>query len=426
MSALWAVTCGLIAAVAAVWAYRLRLMATGRGQGYVLNAASYRDLAGAGRVSVILPAKDEEANLEAALATVLAQDYPDLEVIVVDDRSSDATAALADAAAAADERVRAVHVEALPEGWFGKPHAMHVGEAEATGDWLLFVDADCRQAPHSVRAGMGLCEAEGGDMLSLWPLLELKSFWERAVQPVAGSVLVAWFRPQWVNDPGRRTAFANGQYILVRRSVYEAVGGHASVANELVEDIALARRVKAAGHRLLNAVGEDLFTTRMYAGLAAMWRGWTRIYAGAFRRPAAIGATMVMTLVFTLGPWLALAGSAAATAAGVGGLWAPAAMGVSLAAVGLMLGAMRLLFKFSRANPWYLVFYPLAVAVVLGFQATALVRAAGVGSVEWRGTRYRGGRVVGAETAGAAAGGGAAADEAAARAGEEGDTRERG
>ena len=385
----------LVGLILMVWMLRAATVYSGRARGPVLSAETIPDAGPQDLVSVIVPAKDEASNIEAALETLQAQDWPDLEIIVVDDRSTDGTADRVRRVAARDGRVRLVQVDRLPEGWFGKPHAMHVGSAEARGRWLLFVDADCRQAPHSVRAGVHVLADAGGDMLSLWPVLEMRGFWENTVQPVAGSVLAAWFRPGRVNDPERRTAFANGQYILIRRETYDAVGGHGAVRNETVEDIAMARRVKMAGHRLLTAVGRDLFTTRMYDSLGAMYRGWARIYSGGFKRPALLLAVMAGTFTFTLVPYGALAGSAAAVAAGARDGWILATLGLAAGALVFLLITMRRFFRLGRANPWCLLFYPMAVVLVLGFEAGALVRALGLAGVTWRGTTYKGGRVVG-------------------------------
>ena len=407
----------VLGAMLGVWLSRAVTVYSEKGRGPVLSRDSHFDRADQGLVSVIVPAKDEEANIGAALETLLAQDYPHLEVIVVDDRSTDGTAevvrrvAAQHPAEARDGRVRLVQVKELAAGWFGKPHAMHTGACEARGEWLLFVDADCRQAPHSVRVGVGFCAAEGGEMLSLWPVLEMHGFWENAVQPVAGSVLVAWFRPGWVNDPKHRAAFANGQYILIRRSTYEAVGGHGAVRAKVVEDIALAREVKRRGHRLLNAVGQDIFTTRMYDSLRAMWKGWTRIFYGAFEGVGRMVGVLLLTFLFTLVPFAVLAasafalwasafaeatadGSAAALGAGAGGWWIWTVFGVAAGTVLAIFVTMRRLFIAGCGNPWYLALYPLAVVMVMAFEAGALARALGFGAVTWRGTTYKGGRVV--------------------------------
>jgi len=384
----------LVGLVLLVWMVRTVTVYSSRTRGPVLSAETIPDAPPQGLVSVIVPAKDEEANIAASLETLLAQDYSSLEIIVVDDRSTDATAEIVRRVAEGDDRVRLVQVTDLPEGWFGKPHAMQVGAAEARGRWLLFVDADCRQAPHSVRAGVHFLADVPGDMLSLWPVLEMHGFWENTVQPVAGSVLAAWFRPGWVNDPNRRTAFANGQYILLRRDTYDAVGGWAAVRNEINEDIAMARCIKRAGHRLLNAVGTDLFTTRMYDSLGAMYRGWARIYSGAFKRPALMLAVTAGTFAFTLVPYLALAGSAAVAAAGARDGWLLTTLALAAGTLVLLLITMRRFFQLGRANPWCLLFYPMAVVLVLGFEAGALARALGLAGVTWRGTTYKGGRAV--------------------------------
>jgi chlorobactene glucosyltransferase len=384
----------LMGLLLAVWLYRAVLVYSRHAGGPVLSAGTIPDVPPQGLVSVIVPAKDEEANIGAAVETLLAQDYPDLEIIVVDDRSSDGTAEVVRRLAARDGRVRLVHVERLPEGWFGKPHAMHVGAREATGDWLLFADADCRHAPHSMRAGVHFLAAAGGDLLSLWPVLEMHGFWENAAQPVAGSVLAAWFRPAWVHDPKRRTAFGNGQYMLFRRSTYEAVGGYEAVRGEMNEDIAMARAVKGAGHRLLNAVGADLFATRMYDSLGAMYRGWARIYCGSFKRPGMLALVFALTFLFTLFPCLALAGAAAAAAAGAAAPWVLATLALAAGTVVLMMVTLRRLVRMSGANPWYLAFYPVAVTFVLVCEAGAMARALGLAPVTWRGTTYKGGRAV--------------------------------
>jgi len=384
----------VLGAVLGVWLSRAVTVYSAKGRGPVLSRESHFGAADQGLVSVIVPAKDEEANIGAALETLLAQDYPNIEIIVVDDRSTDGTAEVVREVAARDGRVRLVQVKELAAGWFGKPHAMHAGAREARGEWLLFVDADCRQAPHSVRAGVGFCAAEGGEMLSLWPVLEMHGFWENAVQPVAGSVLVAWFRPGWVNDPRRRTAFANGQYILIRRSAYEAVGGYGAVRAKVVEDIAFAREVKRSGHRLLNAVGQDLFTTRMYDSLRAMWKGWTRIFYGAFGGVGRMVGVLLLTFFFTLLPFAVFAVAAAAVAAGAQGWWAWTVFGVAAGTVVAIFVTMRRLFIAGCGNPWYLALYPLAVVMVMAFEAGALARALGVGAVTWRGTTYKGGRVI--------------------------------
>jgi len=388
------VTIIVAAGILLVWITRCWTIYSPRARGPVLSHDTIPDVPPSGLVSIIVPCKDEESNIAAALETLLAQDYPQIEIIVVDDRSRDRTAEIVREVAARDPRVRLVQVKELPPGWFGKPHAMHVGAHEARGEWLLFVDADCRQVPHSVRAGVNFLASRGGEMLSLWPVLEMRGFWENVLQPVAGSVLVAWFRPGWVNNPKMRTAFANGQYVLMRKATYEAVGGYEAVRSEIVEDIALARHVKGLGHALWNATGADLFTTRMYDTLAGMYKGWSRIYYGAFKSAWRLLVVIALTIVFTLAPFVALAVSAVALAADA---CTPMMMGLfclELATVLVLLITMRRYFIAGRANPWYLLFYPLGVSLALVLQLGALLHALGLRGVTWRGTTYKGGKVV--------------------------------
>ena len=353
------------------------------------------------KVSIVVPAKDEEANIAACIETLLAQDYPDLEIIIVDDRSTDRTAGIVRDIAAAEPRVRLVQVAELPPGWFGKPHAMSAGARDATGEWLWFVDADCRQAPGSLRAAMAHTLAAGGDMLSLWPLLEMKGFAENLVQPLCGSILGLYFRPQRVNDPKSKAAFANGQFVLVRRSTYEAVGGHASVRDKLVEDISFARVVKGAGHRLLNAVGFDVFHTRMYDSFAGIWRGWTRIFSGAWPRPWPILLVALLVVLVSASPFVltAVAGAMAAQAN-----WADAWLNVLAALGAAQLAVMATVLvrycRMIRAKPVYLLLYPVSILIVLGILLNALAMGLGLMKIRWRGTTYHGGTSVGGSVRG--------------------------
>lgn len=379
------------ALVLAVWISRhVTLGATRRTQTVLQPDQSSALPADPPKVTIIVPAKDEAANIAACLETLLAQDYPDFEVIVVDDRSTDRTAAEVERLAARDPRLRLVQVRELPPGWFGKSHALAVAARQAAGAWLLFVDADCRQQPASLRTALAYALAEKADMLSLWPLLEMRSFAENLVQPLCSAVLALYFRPQWVNNPRRKIAFANGQFILIRRSVYEAVGGHEAVRRRLVEDIALARVVKGRGYRLLNALGFDLFQTRMYDSLGSVWRGWARIFSGAFRSTWLVVPVLLLVLLVSASPFVltAAAGLLAAQAD-----WQDAQLNVLLA-----LGLAQLAVMFSvlwrynrliRARSAFLPLYPLSVLLVIGILLHALMLGLGLARVSWRGTTYR-------------------------------------
>src|SRR5437667_664151 len=228
------------------------------------------------RVSVIIPARNEEANIERAVRSIAAQGGVPLEIIVVDDQSEDQTGEILKSLKAEIPSLRALRVDTLPDGWLGKPHALACGAKIASADWLLFTDADAEHGPGSLAELLERAEKECVDLLSLSPGQLTPTWWEKAVIPLVYVWLAKHYSFEEVNDPKSEAAAANGQYMLMRRRVYERAGGHEAVRAEILEDVALARRVKAAGGRLLFLPGARWVQTRMYRTFAAMWQGWTK------------------------------------------------------------------------------------------------------------------------------------------------------
>src|SRR4051812_38104679 len=187
-------------------------------------------------VTAIIPAKDEELTLRECLASVCAQTYPRLEIVVVDDRSGDRTGEIARDFAAADPRVEVLTIVDLPDGWTGKTHALQAAADRARGDWFWFLDADTRHAPENLSIVMEYARSRGAALASLLPEMRCETFWENVVQPLAGIVLMQSYALFRVNDDRTSLAFANGQYILIKRSAYEAAGGHHAVRDRFVED----------------------------------------------------------------------------------------------------------------------------------------------------------------------------------------------
>ncbi len=198
------------------------------------------------------------------------------EVIVVDDQSSDGTAAILHDLAARIAKLKVLAAGELPRGWVGKNRAAAIGAAVASGDWLLFTDADTFHLPGSARAALGDAADHDAALVSYSPEQEMATFWERALIPFVYCRLAARFSFARVNDPRLPDAAANGQFLMVRRDVYDAVGGHAAVAAEILEDVALARRVKRRGFGIYFAAPSGVVRTRMYRSLGAMWQGWTK------------------------------------------------------------------------------------------------------------------------------------------------------
>ena len=228
------------------------------------------------RVSVIIPARNEEANIECAVRSVAAQGGVPLEIIVVDDQSEDRTGEILKRLKVEIPSLPTLRVDALPAGWLGKPHALACGAKIASANWLLFTDADAEHRPGSLAELLERAEEEQVDLLSLSPGQLTPTWWEKAVIPLVYVWLAKLYSFDEVNDPKSSVAAANGQYLLIRRAVYERVGGHEAVRAEILEDVALARRVKAAGGRLLFLPGAPWVQTRMYRTFSEMWEGWTK------------------------------------------------------------------------------------------------------------------------------------------------------
>jgi glycosyltransferase involved in cell wall biosynthesis len=223
-------------------------------------------------VSVIVPARNEELCLSRCLQSLVAQQGVNSEVIVVDDASTDRTREIAESILG----VRVVDAGPLPVGWSGKVNAMLAGAGVAQGDWLLFTDADTVHRPGSLARALAEAEEHGAALLSYSPEQEVHGFWEKAVMPVIFAELAAAYRPSEVSDPASQAAAANGQYLLISRAAYDAVGGHAAVATSLLEDVALARAVKGSGRKLWFRFGGDAVSTRMYRSFRQLKEGWTK------------------------------------------------------------------------------------------------------------------------------------------------------
>lgn len=247
------------------------------------------------RVALVIPARNEEANIGPCLEAALAQDHPQLRIFVLDDGSTDRTPEIL---ARYADRVTVLEGGggALPTGWLGKPWAcLRAAEAalqsEFAPEWLLFVDADVRLAPRAVSASLGYATRQGLAMLSGLGRLEIVSFWEQVLQPMVAGLILAGNPIDRVNDPERRPErpLANGQFILLRRDAWEAVGGHRAVASDVVDDVGMAAAVTKAGFPYHLVFMRSLFSCRMYDSFGAVWQGWTKnLFAGVGRSWARI------------------------------------------------------------------------------------------------------------------------------------------
>jgi glycosyltransferase involved in cell wall biosynthesis len=266
-------------------------------------------------LSVIIPARNEEASLGTCLESLISQSGAEFEIIVVNDHSTDQTREIATSFAG----VRVIDAGRLPEGWTGKNNAVACGARAARGAWLLFTDADTVHLPGSLARALTEAKDNHAEMLSYSPEQIAVTFWEMAILPVVFAELARQYPPSKVSDPASPIAAANGQFILVRRETYDAIGGHAAVAGDILEDVALARRVKAAGGNLRFRYAADAVRTRMYRNFAQLREGWTKNLALLFPGPGWLAAKLLVLwalpwMIFTLylggivaNPWWAVA-----------------------------------------------------------------------------------------------------------------------
>jgi glycosyltransferase involved in cell wall biosynthesis len=248
-------------------------------------------------VSVIVPARNEEACLTLCLESLVSQGGIAFEVIVVDDESTDRTPEIARSFA----NLTVISAPQLPENWTGKNNAMFAGAKIAKGKWLLFTDADTVHKPGSLARAVGEAEQKGAALLSYSPEQEVHTFWEKAVMPVIFAELAATYPPKKVNDPDSPIAAANGQYLMISREAYDAVGGHTKIANDLLEDVAMARLVKSSGRKIFFRYGGDAVRTRMYRSWAQMKEGWTKNLALLFKNPIELAIVKMGVFVGLLG-----------------------------------------------------------------------------------------------------------------------------
>ncbi len=376
-----------------IWSARALALGIGLRRRLMLTSSSHPPLpTSAPRLSVLVAAKEEELNIERCISGLLTQDHPNFEIIAIDDRSRDATPRILERLAReSNGKLTVVTITDLPPGWFGKNHAMHRGVQQAGGDWLLFTDADCRfTSPRALSMAMQEAMHSDSDFLCLTPVLEAPSTWERIIQPVCTMVLILWFLPYRVNDPRRPTAYANGAFMLLRRSCYDGIGGHEAVRGAMNEDLHMARAAKGRGFRLRVMENDDLYTTRMYSTLAELRRGWRRIFRGCLETVPRLATSMTLILTFTILPCVSLAVAAVGRLTGDVSqvrYWniALALWGVSVVMLLVLTG---IFYRMMRIPVRWAPTYVLGGLVVVGILARAIWDTVMSRDVRWRGTDY--------------------------------------
>ncbi len=338
-------------------------------------------------VSIVIPARNESSTIGTVVASILATTYHPFELLVVDDRSTDDTAAIVEGIS--DPRLRLIRGEELPDGWYGKPWACYQGYRGAKGEILLFTDADTRHAPELLARAVGALMEEEASLVTVAPLQRCLTFWERVVMPQIWFLLALRYQPAAVNRARReRDVIANGQFILTSRQAYEAAGTHAAVKQEVAEDLALAQTFLRHGLKLHFAFAERLMETRMYLGLSHLIEGWSKnIYLGGRRsfphEPLLRGLVPVMLIVamlaWLLPPVVLLTTAVDPNLAGL--------MPGALTATGLSAAFWVLISHGMQIPAAYGLAYPVGAAMALYIILRSIWR--GGRRVEWRGRTYR-------------------------------------
>jgi len=333
-------------------------------------------------ISVLVPARDEAENIESCVRSLLSLNYPNYEVLVLDDHSSDDTYAILCRLRDQDGRLRVLIGAELPAGWYGKPFACWQLAQAARGEMLLLTDADCGFSPDALLLALGAQRGHRADVVSLVPDLRCEGFWESLLIPLQYFVIFA-FLPTWLIRPTPFPWFAaaNGAFLFLSRETYFAVDGHRAVRAQLAEDVKFAQHVKRLGWTLWYGDGSRTYAVRMYDGLPALWAGFSKNLFPAFSKnlPLLLGVLGMLLCVFVLPPFFAVYGLA------LGRAWAvfPLAAYLILAAVRLALTA-----RFGRDGAGYALLNPLAWGMVIGIGINSAYRALSRHGSVWKGRVY--------------------------------------
>lgn len=375
------------------WAMFGIIMYVGRRKMLLMNRPPHPIVGPPPLATIIIPAKDEGARIRGCLESALNQDYPNFQVLAIDDRSADQTGAVMDEMATSDPRLKVIHkTNAPPLGWTGKNNALWVGQQSAAGEWMLFVDSDMILEKDALSVAMSVVLRKQFDMLSLLPRLESHSIWEAMLVPLAAGAASTMYVVALTNNSRlKNTAFGNGQFLLISRAAYDAIGGHETVRDRFCEDVEIAVQLKRAGLRPRVSWGSEFASVRMYSSLGAIFRGWSRIfYAARVGSPWRILAALMFLLLCCFTAYPAIAWGIwrlLHPVAGAVGWRGPSWLAAGLLHLGLMTGFIAKIYEWSgnsRRNAlWFPIAGPMLMMIFLRSLKMCITK-----KVEWRGTAY--------------------------------------
>jgi glycosyltransferase involved in cell wall biosynthesis len=323
-------------------------------------------------ISAIVPARDEQAVVAACIESLALQ--PEIaEILVVNDQSTDKTAEIVRSLMARIPRLRLLETLEVPAGWVGKNYAVSLGSQEARNSWLLFTDADALLQPGAAARALQIAQERSAALISFSPKQITESWYEKALIPFVYSRLAKHFSYKDVNNPASPAAAANGQFLMIQRDAYNSIGGHAGVASEVLEDVALARRAKAAGFPLWFGAGQGIVSVRMYRSFRAMWQGWRKnLFLLVGGTPGAVLRELESTI-----PWIPITLLLLGVKFPVATFLGVCLLLLRQCAYGLELSGNQYPFKF-------IIYYVPAVVLYAGV-LWASYRGHAKGKIEWKG-----------------------------------------
>jgi len=329
------------------------------------------------KVSVVIPARNEERNVEHALQSVLGLDYPGLEIVVANDRSTDGTGDILKKLVKGDHRLTLLNIESLPEGWLGKTHALHMGAQQAQGEFILFTDADIVFHPFALRKAMSHVQANQLDHLTIVPADTMPGFFLRVLSATFGIFMFIIFQPWKAKNPRSRKYMGIGAFNLIRTSVYKTIGGHEAIALRPDDDLKFGKLVKRNGYRQDVLNGKGMVAVEWYRTVPELIHGLMKnMFAGMEYRVSFVVLATLASLLIHLWPWI--------------GMWYATGWAQTLFAltVFMMVGSFGFALAPFGVKPWHGLFLPLTISLLVYIQWRATILTLWQGGITWRGTFY--------------------------------------
>lgn len=354
---------------------------------FVLNLAYPVDIPASPKISIIVPARNEEHNIRRCLESLQKIEYPNIEIIVVNDRSTDRTGEIIAEVAQADERVKLIQGSDLPDGWSGKIYAIHQAVSHATSDWFLFIDADVAIYEKAPTIALSYCLRNELKMLSVFLKPSLETFWENIIMPVVFGA-ISFSKPlKRVNDPDDAAAMASGGFILVNAESYRAIGGHEAIKNSVIEDVHLARLAKENHIPYHFMLGQEMGTQRWYTSFRELWQTWSKnLFVGQDYQISQAIQAILLSFLLSMLPFIVLLDQSV-TLVSKGSYHSPI-FWLALAQTLAILGYRFYNAVYQGLAKGYFFTHPLGSSIFIGIIINSVFRSLTGRGVTWKGRTY--------------------------------------